>query len=55
MHSQLSLLKYGCDDSGKYPITSALSENGFYLPSGSSLAKKQIEYIADKIIEFYKK
>ena len=55
MNFQPSLIKYGCDVSDSYPITNMLSDNGFYLPSSSSLTEIEINYICNKIIEFKKK
>jgi len=52
MHRQPSLLKYGCDGGGNYPVTDTLTRNGFYLPSSSSLREEQIRYISDAIREF---
>ncbi len=52
MHRQPSLLKFGCDGSGSYPITDNLAENGLYLPSGSNLGKDKIKYICDLIRQF---
>lgn len=54
MHRQKSLQKYGCDCSGSYPVTDWLSENGFYLPSASSLTEKQIKHICDVIKDYQK-
>ncbi|MDH4164303.1 MAG: DegT/DnrJ/EryC1/StrS family aminotransferase [Nitrospirota bacterium] len=54
MHRQPSLLKYGCDGSGSYPVTDNLTNNGFYLPSSSSLREDQISYISDAIREFHR-
>jgi perosamine synthetase len=51
MHKQDSLKKYGCDCSGYYPVCEWLTENGFYLPSGSNLAEEEIEFICGKIME----
>ncbi len=51
MHRQESLRKYGCDCSGAYPVTDWLTENGFYLPSGSNLTKEEIEFICAMIEE----
>ena len=55
MSNQPALKKYGweCDD--KYPVTDYLSENGFYLPSASSLKKEEIEYICNLIDDYNKK
>lgn len=52
MHRQPSLLKYGCDVSGYYPVTETLTNNGFYLPSASSLKKEQILYVCNVIRDF---
>ena len=52
MHRQPSLLKFGCDCSGYYPITDNLAENGLYLPSASSLIEDKIRYICDVIKQF---
>jgi len=49
MNKQPSLKKYGCDCDGKYPVSDWLSENGFYLPSGSGLKDKEIKYVCDVI------
>ena len=54
MSKQKSLIDYGCDCSGEYPVTDWLSDNGFYLPSASSLSKEDIKYICDIIKEFHK-
>ncbi|HUI30633.1 MAG TPA: DegT/DnrJ/EryC1/StrS family aminotransferase [Candidatus Acidoferrales bacterium] len=49
MHRQPSLLKYGCNFDGDYNVTDWLSQNGFYLPSGSNLAEDDIRTISDLI------
>lgn len=54
MHRQPSLLKYGCDGTGHYPVADALTDNGFYLPSASNLKEEQIKYICH-IIKSFKK
>jgi len=54
MNKQNSLLKFGCDCGGDYPITDRLSENGFYLPSGSELSESDISRICELIIHFKK-
>lgn len=55
MHRQPSLQKYGCNCQGEYPVSNFLSQNGFYLPSGSRLSEKEIRYICDVIKGLYKK
>lgn len=52
LHRQPSLEQYACNKDLKYPVTDRLSEQGFYLPSSSSLAVEQIEYICASIREF---
>ena len=49
MARQKSLRDYGADCTGAYPVTDWLSENGFYLPSASSLKEEEIEYICETI------
>ncbi len=51
MSRQPSLRKFGCDVSGNYEVTDYLSENGFYLPSGSGLTREQIEAICQVIAD----
>jgi perosamine synthetase len=54
MHRQESLANFGCDCSGEYPICDMLTENGFYLPSASSLSEDTIVEIC-KLIANYQK
>ena len=54
MHRQPSLVKFGCDCSGDYPVTDLLTRNGCYLPSASSLTEGSIEHIC-KLIRNFKK
>ncbi len=54
MHRQKFLKDFGCDMSGNYPVCDNLTQNGFYLPSASSLKEEQIEYICKIITEFKK-
>lgn len=49
MHHQPALLEFGCDGTGDYPVTDNLAQNGFYLPSASSLKEDEIKYICDEI------
>jgi len=49
MHQQTSLKKYGCDCTGSYPISELLTNNGFYLPSGSNLSEDEIIFICQLI------
>ena len=52
MHKQKAMIDYGCDCTGKYPVCEWLTENGFYLPSGSNLTEEQIVYICSVIENF---
>ena len=52
MHNQPSLLAYGCNCEQNYPVSDYLTENGFYLPSGSGLKEDEIQYICNLIDEF---
>jgi perosamine synthetase len=52
MNKQPALQNYGCDCNGSYPVTDLLSENGFYLPSGSNLTEQQILFICEAIKTF---
>ena len=54
MHKQKAMLDYGCDCSGEYPVCEWLTENGFYLPSGSGLTEEQIKFISSIISDFSK-
>lgn len=54
MHKQKAMADFGCDCSGEYPVCEWLTENGFYLPSGSNLSEEQIMYICDVIAKFTK-
>ena len=53
-NAEKSCKDFGCDCSGTYPVTDWLSDNGFYLPSASSLTEEQIKYICNVIKEFKK-
>ena len=52
MSHQESLRKYGCDCNEEYEVTNWLCDNGFYLPSASSLTEEQIKYISKCIVDF---
>lgn len=49
MHHQKSMMDYGCDCSGDYPVSDWLTKNGFYLPSASSLPKEDIDYVCQML------
>jgi len=49
MHRQPSMKDFGCDCSGSYPVSDWLTENGFYLPSASSLKEETIKTICEVI------
>jgi perosamine synthetase len=51
MHRQPALKKYGCVcDEGGYPVCDKLTENGFYLPSGSGLTEEEIKFVCQKLL-----
>ena len=52
MHNQKCLKTNLSFLESNYPISDWLTENGFYLPSGSNLTHDQIEYICNLIIKF---
>ena len=52
MHKQKALIDYGCDCSGDYPVCEWLTENGFYLPSGSGLKEETIKEICHVISNY---
>ena len=52
MHKQKAMMDYGCNCSGSFPVCEWLTENGFYLPSGSNLKEEQIEFICSVIENF---
>jgi len=49
MHEQPALIKLGLFKNEYYPITSRVSRQGFYLPSGVGLKKDEIDYIVDTL------
>lgn len=54
LHRQASLKNFGCDVSGAYPVSDWLADNGFYLPSSSSLDQADIAAICNIIRNFGK-
>lgn len=52
MHNQNCLKTNLSFLESNYPVSDWLTENGFYLPSGSNLTHEQIEYISNLIIKF---
>lgn len=49
MHQQPVLKKMGIVKKGRYPVAEDIAKRGLYLPSGSGLKKKEIEYVCDCI------
>ena len=49
MHLQPVFMKMGLFKNEKYPVSEGISENGFYIPSGLALTKKQIEITIDSL------
>lgn len=54
MHRQPALRKYGCRCEGEWPVSDFLADNGFYLPSASSLTEEQIERVCSIVRRFRK-
>ncbi len=52
MHKQKAMKDFGCDCSGDYPVCEWLTENGFYLPSGSGISDESIKFISEIIREY---
>lgn len=55
MHQQPVLKRMGFAGRGKYPVADEISKKGLYLPSGSGLKKKEVEYVCDCIRQIRKK
>ncbi len=51
MHLQPVLKKRGLFKNERYPVSEKLYAHGFYIPSGLSLSKEQMERVVDKIRE----
>jgi len=49
LHNQPVFKKMGCASSKHYPVAEDVARKGLYLPSGSGLKKKEIEYVCDCI------
>ena len=49
LHNQPIFKKMGCASKKRYPVAEDIARRGLYLPSGSGLKKKEIEYICDCI------
>ncbi len=49
MHTQVSLLRFGCNPGGRYPVTDWLARDGMYLPSGSGLKEEDVRFVCDMI------
>lgn len=52
MHRQPALKAFGCHCEGDYPVSDMLADNGFYLPSSSTLQESDIDHICDVIAAF---
>ena len=55
MHKQDIFIKKGYFKNESYPISEFLSSNGFYIPTGLDLSKKELNYIAKTIINLISK
>ena len=51
LHNQPVFKKKGYASSKRYPVAEDIAKRGLYLPSGSGLKKKEIEYICKCIQE----
>jgi len=51
LHNQPVFRKLGCASRSCYPVAEDIAARGLYLPSGSGLKKKEIEYICECIRE----
>ena len=49
MHKQKVFIKHGMFKNSKFPVADVLSKNGFYIPSGMDITKKQMMYVAKSI------
>jgi dTDP-4-amino-4,6-dideoxygalactose transaminase len=38
----------------KFPVSDFLSKNGFYIPSGIDITKKQMKHVAESINSIFK-
>ena len=51
MHEQPALHKLGLFNNEKYPVAERIARQGFYLPSGLTITKEQIDAVADAVYE----
>jgi perosamine synthetase len=51
MHEQPALHKLGLFKDEKYPVAERIARKGFYLPSGLTITKEQINTVADAVCE----
>ena len=54
LNKQPVLNKMGYFKNQKFPVAEYLSENGFYIPSGLALTKKQQNFVVKKVQEVFK-
>jgi len=54
MHKQKVFIKNKIFKKNKFPTADLLSKNGFYIPSGINITKKQMKYVADSINGVFK-
>ena len=55
LHQQPILKKMGYFKNSKYPNAEFLSKNGFYIPSGLSLSRKDQKYVIKNLINILNK
>lgn len=54
MHKQKVFIKHKIFNKEKYPVAEFLSKNGFYIPTGINISKKEMKYIANSINDILK-
>lgn len=52
MHRQPALKNWGCQYENSYPVSDNLADNGFYLPSGSTLTEADIDRVCNTLAAF---
>ena len=54
MHKQKIFIKHKIFKKGKFPVADFLSKNGFYIPSGIDITKRQMKHVAESINGVFK-
>lgn len=53
MHKQKIFIKKNVFKDNNFPIANFLSKNGFYIPTGINIKKKEMEYVAKSINKIF--